>query len=312
MACGTRLIRTDVADDGSSFYVMEPMAGGVSQLVIRNLDLGLEIHHDLGNLQTANDGYAGLAHYSVDRSEVVIQPGSLFFGGDRAVGFFPTDGSEPRQLRTSVQESVMAKFVSSNEGYFALRRGDGLATVKREYRRDGVEVSVHEPWSRDLVISQVSDDGAWVVGHGSTGVHVLDASTGDTVFEHAWSSSVDRSTRIHDGRLVLGHGIADADELARCRDKRVVEELDREDHPDGAVSVRSMVDVSAENACLADLRERRLYRTVYDVFDLRALADGRPDHYQVEYGEDPHCGSGDDPFGTLEVRDDRLVYVPRS
>ena len=157
----------DVAD-GSSFYVMEPMAGGVSQLVIRNLDLGLEIHHDLGNLQTASDGYAGLARYSVDGSEVVFQPGALFFGGDRAVGFFPTDGSEPRQLRTSVQESVVAKFVSSNEGYFALRRGDGLATVKREYRHDGTEVSVHEPWSRDLLISQVSDDGlagrAWQHG----------------------------------------------------------------------------------------------------------------------------------------------------
>ena len=30
-----------LADDGSSFYVMEPMAGDVSRLVIRNLDLGL-------------------------------------------------------------------------------------------------------------------------------------------------------------------------------------------------------------------------------------------------------------------------------
>ena len=143
----------DLADGGSSFYVMEPMAGNVSRLVIRDLDLGLETHHDLGDLQAATDGYAGFARYSVDESEVVIQPSGLFFlGEDRPVefGFFPTDGGEPRQLRTSVQESGMARFVSSNVGYFALRQDGGLATVKREYAYDGGEVSVEERWSRDL------------------------------------------------------------------------------------------------------------------------------------------------------------------
>ena len=61
------------------------------------------------------------------------------------------------------------------------------------------------------------------------------------------------------------------------------------------------------------LRERGLYREVHDVYDLRTLADGAgPDHYRVEYGQNPHCGSGDDPFGILEVRDEQLVYVPRS
>ncbi|MCY3838438.1 MAG: hypothetical protein OXH09_07335 [Gammaproteobacteria bacterium] len=49
------------------------------------------------------------------------------------------------------------------------------------------------------------------------------------------------------------------------------------------------------------------------MYDLRTLANGTPpDHYRVEYGETPHCGSGDDPFGTLEVRDGQLVYVPRT
>lgn len=42
---------------------------------------------------------------------------------------------------------------------------------------------------------------------------------------------------------------------------------------------------------------------------------GPPNHYQVESGVSPHvsahCGSGDDPFGKLEVRDDQLIYVPR-
>ena len=251
---------------------------------------------------------------SLVRSQVIFQPSGLFFSGDRSVemGFFPTDGSEPRQLLMNLEAPGLAKFVSSNEGYFGLWRGDDLATVKREFRNDGAEVSVEERWSRDLSISQISSDGAWLVGHGGTGVHVLDASTGNTVFEHAWSS-VDTSIRIHDGRLVLGHGVGDADDIARCRAKREVVSRTPDDDADGTGTIRSVVNVSGEKACLADLRARGLYRTVYDVYDLRSLGDGgSPDHYRVEYRENPHCGSGDDPFGTLEVRDDQLVYVPRT
>ena len=59
--------------------------------------------------------------------------------------------------------------------------------------------------------------------------------------------------------------------------------------------------------------ERGSDLTVYDVYDVRTLVDGGPpSHYQLETGENPHCGSGDDPFGKLEVRDDRLTYVPQS
>lgn len=63
--------RFGVADDGSSFCVMEPMAGNVTRLVIRNLDLGVEVHHDLGALQPDPDtnAYAG---YSVDQKEVIV------------------------------------------------------------------------------------------------------------------------------------------------------------------------------------------------------------------------------------------------
>ena len=304
--------RFGLAADGSSFYAVEPLAGGVYRLVIRNLDLGVETHHDLGNLQTANDGNAFVVQYSLDQSEVVIQPFD-FFGGDRSrqFDFYPTNGNEPRRLSTDVRG--FPNFVSSNEGYFALPRRDGVDTVSREFRYDDEGVTVAERWSRNLGMGRVSDDGAWVVGRNATGVHVLDASTGETVFVHPWSIPIDYTSRIHDGRLVLGHGVGEPEDIARCRDKRNVANRIQENEPDGASTVRFLVDVTDEKACFADLRERGLYRTVYDVYDLRTLADGTPpDHYQVEYGENPHCGSGDDPFGTLEVRDDRLVYVPRT
>ena len=303
--------RFGLADDGTSYYVMEPMAGGVSRLLIRNLDLGLETHHDLGELQTVNEGNAYVVRYSVGHSEVVVQPFDFFSRSARSreFSFFPTDGSEPRRLTVDLRG--LPRFVSSYEGYFALTRGGGLAMVRHEYRHEEGEVSVAERWSRDLTLGPISDDGNWVVGYSGTEVHVLDASTGETVFVHRWSTPVDQSLRMHDGRLVLGSGTGDAEQIARCRGKREVVTRNQEDEPDGAVTTRYIVDVTGEEACFADLRDRGLYRTVYDVYDLRTLPDGRPpDHYQVEYGENPHCGSGDDPFGSLEVRDNELVFVP--
>ena len=40
--------RFGVAPDGSSFYVIEPLAGEASRLVVRSLDAGEEHHYDLG------------------------------------------------------------------------------------------------------------------------------------------------------------------------------------------------------------------------------------------------------------------------
>ena len=309
--------RFGLADDGSSFYVVEPLAGGVSRLAIRNLDLGRESHYELGALRIPGEEDVDhlIPRYSVDRSEVVVQP-FVFPGEDRfpvPVGFFPTGGGESRHL---VEMHGLPMFASSKEGYSSIRGGPG--TVKHEYRYADGEVSVADAWTRELGMGPVSDDGLWLVGASETAVHVLDTSTGDTVFERPWSPPVDQNytTRVQDGRLVLGHRIADPADIARCRSlrgKREVVKRAQGDSPVGTVRERAIVDRTDEKACLADLRERGLDRTVYDVYDLRTLTRGTPpDHYRVEYGESPHCGSGDDPFGTLEVRDDQLVYVPRT
>lgn len=127
-----------------------------------------------------------------------------------------------------------------------------------------------------------------------------------------WLSRSDHRVDIREGRLVPDSRIADPEDIARCQGKREVV-FNPEDQSDEASTIRFLVDSTDEKACFADLRERGLYRTVYDVYDLRTLVDGAPlRHYRVEYGENPHCGSGDDPLGTLEVRNDRLVYVPRT
>lgn len=90
-----------VARDGSSFFAVEPLAGRASRLVIRNLDLGVEIHHDLGaefNPFTPAESPYG-ASYTRDAAEVAFWPPQQRDGvlGDH--WFYPVGGGDPRVVR---------------------------------------------------------------------------------------------------------------------------------------------------------------------------------------------------------------------
>ncbi|MCY4058626.1 MAG: hypothetical protein OXG44_11555, partial [Gammaproteobacteria bacterium] len=261
-----------------------------------------------------NDGNADVVRYSADQSEVILQQSHVVWP-DRPLrfSFFPVNGGEPRQVATSYRGLSRVEFVSSNEAFSGGLHGE--TTVKTEYRYENGSVSVDERWSRDLRMGPASDDGTWLVGYGDGATHVLDPSTGESVFRHSRATSVNHtqhSTSIRDGRLVRGYVIADPADIVRCRSKNPVVGKVRDWKPDGSYVERTIVDTAPQEACLADLRKRGLYRTVYDVYDLRTLtAGGTPKHDRIEYVEEPHCGSGDGLFGILEVRDDELVYVPR-
>ena len=90
-----------VARDGSSFFAVEPLAGRASRLVIRNLDLGAESHHDLGgelNPLSASDSPYG-ASYSRDAGEVTFWPPQQRDGVLGDYWFYPVGGGAPRVVR---------------------------------------------------------------------------------------------------------------------------------------------------------------------------------------------------------------------
>ena len=90
-----------VARDGSSFFAIEPLAGRASRLVIRNLDLGVETHRDLGaefNPFTANEGPYG-ASYTRDAAEVAFWPPQQRDGVLGDYWFYPVGGGDPRVVR---------------------------------------------------------------------------------------------------------------------------------------------------------------------------------------------------------------------
>lgn len=190
----------DIADDGSSFFVVEPLAGDASRLVIRNLELREEHHFDLGTAITRTNGslYFGLA-YSLDLAEVIIQPSR---GRDGASRFYPVVGGDPREVvveqRPGMPTKDLSIFATSELSYHAHNVGGEarnlygllwrIVEVEREYS-NGVERG-REAWTRDLqflpyLSMQLSLDGAWLLlADPVGGIEVLDTADGETVLSY--------------------------------------------------------------------------------------------------------------------------------
>ncbi len=94
--------RFGVASDGSSFYVIEPLAGEASRLVVRDLDAGEEHHYDLGIEFSSPDAYEVpyVSFYSTDGAEVMFWPPQELEDTPRGdYWFYPTDGRPARVVR---------------------------------------------------------------------------------------------------------------------------------------------------------------------------------------------------------------------
>lgn len=178
-----------VARDGSSFFVLEPMAGEASRLLLRNLDLGEEEHFDLGSIFAPASAYdpGVIVRYTNLQDEVMFHRGGDF--GRGLYHFYSVDGgnartigigspSNPASVATVDLEisddAFEAQIVSSEVGYFAysLEQEASVTTgmperwliVKRGITYEP-EPAVKEIWSRNLRLSGFngsmveSDDG---------------------------------------------------------------------------------------------------------------------------------------------------------
>lgn len=206
----------DIADNGSSFYAIEPLTGA-ARLVVRNIDLGEEHHYELDDSLVPTGAARNFGtSYSVDFSEVIvssIRGGVLSFGArvrDSAAAaglefsvapmastgvqrFFRVDGGPMRTVTAETAkrgvffppESVL--LASSETGYdvsFEDGRGWRIAKVNREYGSGGRVSRTAEVWSTDIASRLgpwlppiLSKDGAWLAVWGSQ-FEILDTTTG--------------------------------------------------------------------------------------------------------------------------------------
>lgn len=210
----------DVADNGSSFYAIEPLTGA-ARLVVRNIDLGEEHHYELDeSLVPTGSGRNFGTSYSVDFREVIvssIRGGVLSFGArardSAAVAglefnlapmastgvqrFFRVDGGPTRTVTAETTkrgmffppESVL--LASSETGYdvsFEDGAGWRIVKVNREYGSDGEVLRTAEVWSRQVSLPDsgpwlppiLSRDGAWLGVWGSE-FEILNTTSGSPV-----------------------------------------------------------------------------------------------------------------------------------
>lgn len=188
----------DIANDGSSFFVVEPMAGEASRLVVRNLDLRQEHHFDLGTTITRTErGLDYVLSYSDDLAEVTATPA----GGERRVNrFYPLVGGEHREVVVEGLDTagprVVSLFESSGVSYHAYNEPDSgrepsqhwaIVKVQWDFSRGSAVGNVL--WTHDLLAIgplsiHLSEDRALVLLSGAVSSFVLRTMDGKPIYSY--------------------------------------------------------------------------------------------------------------------------------
>ena len=307
----------DIADDGSSFFVVEPLAGDASRLVIHNLELREEHHFDLGTTARPDHGLEFDLSYSIDFAEVIVQPSGREGGTSR---FYPVVGGDPREVSVErrhavprtlgIRPSDTSIFASSVTGYHAQYMGPPLRgefayrwrvfKIEREFLAGAGRPG--ESWARDVrfmfLTMHLSPDGAWLVlSDLLTGVVVLDAKDGQTVF--VYPGQRDRRLEL----WMLGRRFVNSEERfwGRFVGDRLFVSRWLEDKPEEGWNVEVYeLDRLAKNA-------RRIRE-----FNVEQGADETEQTFAIRTTLDPDAASSctDHAFldRRLEIRDRRLIY----
>ena len=324
-----------IARDGTSFFVHEPLPGGASRLVVRDLDAGGEKHIHFGETLTSTSEYERYygVFYAVDAREIMVWPlhDDFFALGEyrfhavradtvRAIRLGADDDRQhfpPPTTRIDLEQTNNALFASSEMGYFARRveRGDLTTgepwriTKRRFHFPEGEETGVAAvAWTRDLRLRgfsgrmTLSHNGKWL-SLGAWNLRVLNTETGETVFAFP---QVDKAAQ----RARLA-GVADegAAEVGSMSGERFLGDQLLLFRRIGDSTTCGGLRSPGHRACLADLRRRGVFRKVVDVFDLNTVAIDAPPDYRVDVGADIPCGAGDFPLRGLQVHDGRLTFL---
>ena len=197
----------DIADDGSSFFFIEPLGDDYSsRMVIVNLEQGTETHHGLDRIFAhPEQRIRYLASYTPSNAEVHLKPVSGRYSEGLGLHYFfgaRAGGSERGLLVPDFGRDDIAHFTSSKELYWLMEaddESDRLQVVK--YQVD---------WSAEKAVPvlnvagrfgtransvQTSPDGTRLLIHTSTantlgrpvhtsdsGLLLLDAATGEAQF----------------------------------------------------------------------------------------------------------------------------------
>ena len=323
-----------VAPNGSSFFLQEPLPGGVTRLVVYDLELGTEEHIELDDRFSPAEGFftGYSAAYADGGKEIVFSTTYEDEFGTGTHRFFPMRGGPPREVQVGeetessgaatirLDDATSTHLRSSREGYFALpmqsrlrRGGTGVwRIVRRAFDHDSDE-PVTEVWSREVRLDSfhgmmsVSGNGAWLALH-AWNFQVLDAATGETVFAYPRVGNKEAELARLASVMRPGATVADLGQVdgSGFRGDRLL--LFRKI----GTSLGCGGGPRQRRECIADLRRKGVYNRVVDVFDMNTIAlDSQPD-FRMEVGPDIPCGAGDFPLRGLQVHDGELTFLTTS
>ena len=333
----------DVAPDGSSFFVHEPLSGGASQLIIHDLLGGAERYIDLDvEFRADNEHEPGFGvSYADGGREIAFYPAYADAFGRGRHRFYSVATDDVREIgvggaserdaqplpATATGNAVervrlprqYAVFASSTAGYFAvpLASSNGgwrqWRVVGRQFEF-GSAPSVSLQWSRELDLRHfaghmfLGGNGQWLAIR-SWNFQVLDTRTGTTVFEYprAGDKGTER-TRLA-SVLPANATLHDVGAVTSERFEGDALVLGRRIGSSSPCRGREHGDY---NDCLADLRRRGAYRTVMDVFDMNNVQlDSQPD-YRLALNPAAPCQRPTVGAGHLVVEDGELALAQSS
>ena len=206
-----------LAPDGSSYFFVEPLAADTSQMVIHNLDLGLERTHFLDTLYysppSSHRYYSG--YYSRDNSEIMFFPDYEGVGKHR---FLPTGSTGGWRIVdvTDIEGVQTAAFTSSEAGFFFTYGQEEMRgeVFRRDFEWDGPTWQSVDRWSVTLpgtvgfnLPMQFSTDGSMLLAHGKE-MRLIDTDDGEVLFRFPLrDKSAQLSRLVH----ILGPDATEAD-----------------------------------------------------------------------------------------------------
>ena len=324
-----------IVADGSSFFVHESLPGGMSRLVVRDLDSGALEHIEMGGALKPRNEYEGAygVWYTRDFREVQVAPLHL----DRAFGtyrFYRVGGGEggavrevrlgesaggnfeqPAAASVRMPEAHSAWFASSDVAFFADRLAVGNLTAGEPWRISRVELDYEEGvakarWHRDIRFRgfngrmTLSPNGAWL-SLGAWTLRVLDTATGRTVFEFPVTDRAAARKRL---RSVLSPDAA-PEESGGFRGERFLGDHLLISRHIGSALFCGPSGSREHRECVAELHRRGAYRRVFDIFDMNTIAlDSQPD-FRLDVRADTPCVTGDHPLRGLQVHDGKLTFL---
>ena len=311
-----------VDPNGTFFAVHEMEENGQSSLVVRDIDedseFSIELPAALSPTTWQDNVYR--IFYTLGRRQVIFNSFPRK-SGHNDYWFF--DLEEHQLHKVSVAPTHYSVLTSSSNGYF-LNPQDGstYGPNPENWKIERAQLNYmndvrHVLWSRGISDNEykpgvsVSGNGAWLTVYGQT-VYVLDASTGDTIFE------IPRfiTDEIRDARFTN----APSDAIT-FKGREFVQRIGMTGNTMFLTRVggdKSACDSLFRNPetrdqypdCVEDLRERGEYRKMIDVFDLTTVYPDSLPEYSREMRDWGRCVPRIHPFNGLDVVNEKLVYVP--